>query len=139
VPTSYEASALTSASPEAVWALWTDVSTWADGDHMESASIEGEFQVGATITTKAAGFPATKLTVTEMEWPRLWVDESRAPGVRSRFEHAIEPGSDGTKLTERAVFSGPLAGLVAPLLRKRLERLLAASVAHLARAAEQPA
>ena len=53
----YEASATTSADAEAVWKLWTDVSTWADGDHMER--------------------------------PRLWVDESRAPGVRSRFEHVM--------------------------------------------------
>ena len=40
------------------------------------------------------------------------------------------------RLTERAIFSGRLAGVVAPLIQKRLERLLAASVAHLARTAD---
>ena len=55
VPT-YEVSTDTRVSAAAVWAAWTDVARWSSHDHMESASIDGAFRVGAKITTKARGF-----------------------------------------------------------------------------------
>jgi len=39
-------------------------------------------------------------------------------------------------LTERVVVGGPLARLVGPLLRRKLQALFRASVAHVARTAE---
>ena len=99
---SYESSVVTRASPEAAWTAWTDVAGWSAYDHIESARIEGEFRPGAVITSKAKGLPSSTLTVTRTERPSLWVDESRSPGMRMRFDHVIEPVDDGTRLTERA-------------------------------------
>ena len=44
----------------------------------------------------------------------------------------------GTELTERVLIRGPLARLVGVLMRRKLEALFAASVAEVARRAEQP-
>ncbi len=133
----YEASATSSARPEAIWEAWTDVAGWSEADEIESAEIDGPFQPGATITSKAKGLPASKLTVTRTEQPKIWTDETRSPGVRMAFDHVIEPVASGTRLTERVVIRGPLALLVAPLLRKRLLALFRASVAHVAERAEE--
>ena len=133
---SYEASVVTNASAEAAWTAWTDVESWGQYDHIEAASVEGAFRPGAAITSKAKGFPSSTLTVTRVEPPRVWVDETRSPGLRMTFDHVVEPGEGGTRLTERVRISGPLARVLGPLLRRRLEALFAASVAAVARQAE---
>jgi len=133
---SYQASTVAKADPEAVWAAWTDVPGWSDADHIESAELEGEFLPGTTIVSKAGGLPRTTLTITRVERPRLWVDESRSPGVSMTFEHVIEPGDAGTVLTERVLIRGPLAWLVGPLMRRKLQALFGTSVAHVARRAD---
>jgi hypothetical protein len=133
---SYEASAVTRATPEDVWAEWIDVASWHEGDHIESAELDGEFRPGATILSKAKGLPRATLTVTRVEPPHVWVDESRAPGVRMTFEHVVEPGNEGTAITERVLIEGPLARVVGPLMRRKLTTLLAVSVEHVARRAE---
>jgi Polyketide cyclase / dehydrase and lipid transport len=135
---SYEASTGSRASAEAAWAAWTDVGGWSAYAHIESAQIDGEFGSGAVIRSKAAGFPASTLTVTRVERPHLWVDESRSPVMRMTFEHVIEPGEGGTRLTERVRIGGPLGRVFGPLLRRRLEALFAQSLAAVARQAEAP-
>jgi Polyketide cyclase / dehydrase and lipid transport len=133
---SYEASAVTRASPEAAWAAWTDIEGWSAYDHIESARVDGDFQPGAIITSKAKGFPGSSLTITRVEPPTLWVDESRSPGMRLTFDHVIEPGEGGTRLTERVRIHGPLGHALGPLMRRKLEALFAASVASVSREAE---
>jgi len=129
---SYEASAVARASAESAWAAWTDVGGWSAYDHIDSAQIDGEFRVGAVITSKAKGFPRSKLIVTRVERPNIWVDESRSPGMRMSFDHVIEPLGDETRLTERVRITGPLGRIVGPLLRGRLVELFATSVAAVA-------
>jgi Polyketide cyclase / dehydrase and lipid transport len=134
---SYEASTVTRAGPEAAWSAWTDVAGWSAFEHIASASIDGEFRVGARITSKAKGFPSSSLMVTRADRPRVWVDEARSPGMRMTFEHLIEPVAEGTRLTERVSIGGALGAAFAPLIRRRLTALFAASVASVARQAEE--
>ena len=133
---SYEISAVARAGADAAWAVWTDVEGWNRYDHIEDARIDGAFQPGAVITSKAKGFPRSTLTVTRVEQPTLWVDESRSPGMRMTFDHVLEPGQGGTRLTERVRISGPLGHLLGPLMRRKLEALFATSVAAVASEAE---
>lgn len=133
---SYEASAVTKASAEAAWSAWTDVRGWSAYGHIEAARVDCVFQPGAPITSKAKGFPNSTLTVTRVEAPSLWVDESRSPGMRMTFDHVLEPGEGGTRLTERVHISGPLGRALGPLMRRKLETLFATSVAAVARQAE---
>ena len=133
---SYEASAVTKASAEVAWSAWTDVQGWSAYDHIEAAHVDGAFQPGAAITSKAKGFPRSTLTVTRVEQPTLWIDESRSPGMRMTFDHVLEPGQGGTRLTDRVRISGPLGRLLGPLMRRKLEALFATSVAAVASQAE---
>ena len=134
---SYEGSAVTQAGAEGAWAVWVDVAGWTNGGVIESARLNGEFEVGSTITSKVRGFPQGSSTITRVEPHRLWVNESRMPGVRLVYEHLIEPIEAGTMLTERALISGPLAGLIGRAVGRRLESLFEASTAQVARQAEE--
>src|SRR3954465_7450273 len=127
---SYGASAVANATPEQVWAAWTDVASWSEGEHIQSAELKGEFTVGGVIKTRARGFPSSTLTLTRVQRPGIWVDESRSPGVRMTFEHLIESVEGGTKITERVLMAGPLARLIGALMRRKLETLFEASVAQ---------
>jgi hypothetical protein len=52
------------------------------------------------------------------------------------FDHIVDPDERGIRLTERVIISGPLARLVGPIIRRRLEALFASSVAYVASIAE---
>ena len=128
-----EASATVEAAAEDAWAAWIDVDGWSEVDMIESARLlEGPFGVGAVIRSKAKGFPGSTLTVTRADAPRIWVDESRSPGLTMTFDHVIEDLGGELRLTERVQIEGWLAPLVGLLTRRKLEALFAASVAHVA-------
>ena len=133
----YEAPAISRAAPESVWETWVDVDGWSEGDHVESASLDGEFRPGTVLRTKAKGLPRAKLTLTRVERPHLWVNESRSPGVRMTFDHLVEPVEAGTRVTERMLIEGPLARVVSALMGRRMEAVLDSSVAHVAQRAER--
>lgn len=71
-----------------------------------------------------------------MDPPRGWVGVSKFPGVTMTYEHEIEVVDGGTKLTERAVMSGPLAGLAALLIGKSLAKGFNDTTARIAEVAE---
>ena len=131
-----QASRHSTASPDAVFAAWTDVARWAEADAIERAEINGRFKVGATISSKARGLPPTRLTITRVEQPRLWTDETTSLGVRMWFDHIVESDDEGTTLTERATIVGPLGYFAAFLIKRRLIALFAASLDHVAAVAE---
>jgi hypothetical protein len=131
---SIEGSSTSSAPASAVWAAWTNPPEWPGGI-IEAAKIDGDFVVGATITTKAGG-PTTKITVTSMDPPRMWVGVARFPGLTLTAEHLIEPAGDTTVLTERVTTSGPLGGVAARLIGKRLAAGFVQTTARIARLAE---
>lgn len=117
------------ATPEQAWALWTNPAEWPGGP-IERAELHGAFEIGGKITTKVKGERALTTTITRIDEPHLWVGEARWPGLRMAIEHVIEPTGGGVLLTERSVLSGPLAGVMTRVLRRRLESIYAETTAH---------
>jgi hypothetical protein len=52
------------------------------------------------------------------------------------MEHIIEPVGEGTTVIERLFLTGPLAGVTARVLGRRLRSLISDTSAHVARLAE---
>ena len=127
-----------SASAEEVWVVWTNPAGWP-GDVIVMAKIDGPFAVGAKITMRVKGHPPLKLTVTRVEAPVLWTAVARAPGLTETIDHLIEPTDSGTLITERTVFTGPLASIAARILGGRLRKTFEATTAYCARLAERRA
>jgi hypothetical protein len=127
-----------SASAEDVWAVWTNPAEWP-GDVIVTAKIDGPFAVGAKITMRVKGHPPLKLTVTRVEPPMLWTGVARAPGLTETIDHLIETTDSGTLLTQRTVFTGPLAPIAARTLGRIVRKTFEATTAHFGQLAERRA
>lgn len=58
MPRTFEHTVYMSASPESIWAQWSDVTTWPVWDRgVEYVSLEGPFAVGTKGTLKPACGP----------------------------------------------------------------------------------
>jgi hypothetical protein len=131
-------SSYSSASVENVWAAWTNPAEWP-GDVIVRAKIDGPFAVGAKITMRVKGHPPLRLTVTQVDAPKLWTGVAGLPGLTETIDHLIEPTDSGTLITQRTVFTGPLASIAAPLLARELRKTFEATTAHFGRLAESRA
>jgi hypothetical protein len=113
-----------SAPPAAIWALWADASRWPEwNEQLEWSEVDGEFALGAGVTTKFKRGGRMKLTIIELEPERLFVDEANLPGCRFGHEHRVEPAGSGSEITHRLYLAGPTSGLFSRLFgRKRMEQ-----------------
>ena len=64
---------------------------------------------------------------------------AKAPGLTQTIDHLIERTDSGTLITERTVFTGPLASIAARILGGRLRKTFEATTAHFGRLAERGA
>jgi hypothetical protein len=103
------------------------------------AKIDGPFAVGAKITTRVKGYPPLASTVIRIEPPRLWTGVAKAPGLTQTIDHLIELTDSGTLITERTVFTGPLASIAARIFGRRLRKTFEATTANCGRLAERRA
>jgi hypothetical protein len=111
---SNEQSIETSASPEAIWRLWSDVAGWpewnADIEHIE---ISGPFAAGSTISMTPVGEDPIELRIAEAIEPRLFVDEAKLEGIVVRTIHRVEDlEGDRSRVVYRMEISGPAADSV---------------------------
>jgi hypothetical protein len=57
----------TTASPEKIWAAWTDVERWPQWDtELDSASLEGSFALGAKGRVKPKRGPEARFSISEL-------------------------------------------------------------------------
>jgi carbon monoxide dehydrogenase subunit G len=115
-----------SATPEAVWALWSDPDRWPEWHpQIESGELEGEFAVGGKARVKLRRGGRMQLEILALEPQRLVIDETRMPGARLGHEHRLEPVGSGVEITHRLYVSGPLSGLFSLMLgRNRMRGLV---------------
>jgi hypothetical protein len=129
----FEHTARSAASPEAVWRRYADVKQWSEwSPAIEWSRLDGPFQVGAKGKSKARGAPAGSFRLTAVEPNALFASATRLPGARLQFEHRIEPDDSGIRITHRATLSGPLSGLYAWRIRALTEQTLVDGVERLA-------
>jgi hypothetical protein len=131
---SHEHTAETEAAPEAIWSLWSDVSSWSRwDDDIQWASLEGAFTEGSRGRLKPQGVPATAFTLASVVPGRSYTVEQRMPLARLRFHHQLEnPDGGPTRFTHRVTIDGPLAGIYAALFGRRMKRNFSKIMRHLA-------
>jgi hypothetical protein len=106
-----EHSIATTASPEAIWRLWSEVATWPDwnGD-IARIEISGPFAVGSTISVTPVGGDTVELRIAEVSEPDLFVDEAGLGNAVVRTVHRIDPLGDGRRrISYRMRMTGPAA------------------------------
>jgi len=128
----------TTASPEQVWRVWSDVSGWPQWDEaLEWATIDGPLIDGAKVVLKPKGGPRSRSTVGKVTVNECFSDHSRLPGARLTFTHAL--GADGalTSITHSVEISGPLTFVWSRVLGRKIAAGLPLAMARLATRAEE--
>jgi hypothetical protein len=139
-----------SASPEAVWAVLTDVQGWrkwtASVELIRILSPAGgsapseptrSFGVDSEAWVKQPKLPGARWRVTVFEPASSFTWQSQAPGVRSVAAHLLYPhprgaaDPQGTQVTFELRQNGPLAPLAGLLLGRLARRYLAMEAAGL--------
>ena len=99
----------TDASPEVIWALYEDVSTWPSWDaQAEEITRDGPFATGSSGTMKFAGQEPLSYRLTKVEPLREFVDETPVGELVVRVSHLLEPlPAGGLRITYSAQIDGP--------------------------------
>jgi len=107
----YEYSAQTSASPAALWRLFSDIAGWpAWNAGIEKLQIDGPFEVGSTFTMTPPGADPVTMRLTEIIPGQVWTDEMDGGDFVVRTVHALRPAPAGrTTIIYRTEFHGPAA------------------------------
>jgi len=115
---SFEHSVETTASPAAIWKLYSDVTTWPVWDSGISAiELDGPFAAGSTGTITPMGQDALRFRIVSATPGKGFSDETEIPGtgVVIRFIHTLnETPSGKTKVAHRVEIDGSSADTLGP-------------------------
>lgn len=136
---STETSVISSAKPEAIFALYIDFPNWKRWDvHLEATTLEGAFEAGSIGTLQPIGAPTplkfTLLAVT----PNLgFTDSTELPGANVIFTHILEQIPEGTRITHRCELIGDNWEKYLDTLGAGIAKRMPSTVTNLARLAEE--
>ena len=135
-----EASAISSATIDAIWKLYATVGTWPQWDHaLESSRLEGAFEAGSRGEMRIKGAPtALSFTIIELRPLEAFSSENALPGATVHFVHTLERTPEGTRITHHASITGEAWERFAQTIGADIERGLPQTVQALARLAESP-
>jgi hypothetical protein len=113
---SAEHSMETSAAPEDIWRLWTDVTGWPTWNRdIERIAVDGPFAPGSTIVMTPIGEEPVELRIAVTVEPELFVDEADLGEILVRTVHRVQPLEPGrTRVTYRMEITGPGADTLGP-------------------------
>jgi uncharacterized protein YndB with AHSA1/START domain len=120
-------------SPEAIWALYEDVTSWPSWDaEAELITRDGPFQAGTTGTMKFVGQESLVYRLKKVEPVREFVDETPVGPLVVRVSHVLEPLPQGrSRITYSAEIDGPedQAQQVGPIITADFPQTIASLVA----------
>jgi hypothetical protein len=135
---SFEFGQPTSAEPEAVWRLWSDVSAWPQWDvDLDTVTLDGDFVTGARGSLQPKGMDPFPFTITRAEPGRGYTDQTPLPGAVLRFEHDLLDAEEGLVIRQRVTMEGPAANEWFEQLGGKIVLDVPAALARLAARAEQ--
>jgi Polyketide cyclase / dehydrase and lipid transport len=105
------------ATPSAVWRVWSDVGRWPEWNaDLERAELSGAFVEGSTTTMYQRGGGAIELRAAEVVEPERFVDEADLGDVVVRTIHRIETleGDRRVRVVYRIEIRGPQADTLGP-------------------------
>lgn len=124
-----------------VWQVLTDVEHWPEltASMTSVRGLDGPRPApGARFEVRQPRLRRAVWTVTRLDEGTAFDWESRAPGVRSRGTHLLEPDGSATRLTLTIDQSGVLAWPVALLAGTMIRRYLALEARGIASACARP-
>ena len=114
----YSRTVTTTASPQSVWALWSDTTTWPDWDPaVEAVALDGGFVAGATGTMTLGGGIEVPVTLEVVEDGARYLDRLDMGELVIRIDHVVVPASSGdSEITVSTTIEGPGADDIGPMV-----------------------
>jgi uncharacterized protein YndB with AHSA1/START domain len=135
--TQFRMSLTTTATKQAVYALWADPGTWSRWDpQVASVTMSGPMRVGARGKMKGTSGPDSNIEITAMEPGVRFAYAATGPGLRMVFERRFEVG-DATRFTHSVAISGAMSGFLAPRIGPRIQEGMPAAMGRLKTLAER--
>lgn len=103
----YEHQAITTATPDALYRLWTNVTTWPEWNtDLQRADLRGAFTTDSHIDMLSAQGTLT-LRLTDVQEHHAFTDEVELDGLHVRTTHRLDALPDGrTRITYRMEITG---------------------------------
>jgi len=106
------ATATSSAPPDAFFARWADMDTWPEWDEAVAwARLDGPFAAGSTGVLKPKGGPKVSFVIETLVEGVEFTDVSSMPGARLRIRHLVSVEGRATRVDVDVSIEGPLAWL----------------------------
>jgi uncharacterized protein YndB with AHSA1/START domain len=133
----YGTSVETSAAPEKVWQIWSDMSTWGEWNpNVSTMDWRGGFVSGSTGVMNTRAGQHHKMQLGDVQPGRSFaLLTSVVPGTRFRFNCRIEPGTK-TRVSQTVEVGGPLGPVMGGMLGPQVSKEFGTLLANLARKAE---
>ena len=134
----YGTSVESTASPEKVWRIWSDMSTWGDWNPTVSTmDWQGGFATGTTGVMNTRAGQHHKMQLVDVVLGRSFaLLTAVVPGTRFRFNCRISPAGDKTKIEQTVEVGGPLGPVMSGMLGPQVSKEFGTLLSNLARRAE---
>jgi len=134
----YGTSVDSSASPEKVWRIWSDMSTWGEWNpNVATMDWEGGFASGTTGVMNTRAGQHHRMQLVDVQPGRSFaLITSVVPGTKFRFNCRLEPAGPKTKISQTVEVGGPLGPVVGGMLGPQVSRDFGTLLGNLARKAE---
>lgn len=121
----------TTATPDAIWAIFRDVPGWkAWNSGIEQIELEGPFAEGSWFTMKPPGQDPLRSRLAEVRENERFVDETRVADLVVTVAHRIERVGPGrTRVTYAVDATGPGASEIGPAIASDFPEVLRALAA----------
>jgi hypothetical protein len=127
----------TTATPESIWAVWTDVKRWPSWDtELEEASLAGPFALGAQGILKSKGAPPSTFTISQLDMGRSYTFTTKLPLAQLHVRRYLNDINSATLFTHEVSFSGSLAFVFARVLGGRFQAALPGVMRNIQRIVE---
>src|SRR2546429_6879111 len=135
----YGTSVETIASPEKVWRVWSDMSTWGEWNpNVSTMNWQGGFASGTTGVMNTKAGQHHKMELVDVQPGRGFaLLTSVVPGTRFRFNCRIEPAGAKTKVSQTVEVGGPLGSVLGGMLGRQVSKEFGTLLSTLARTAER--
>src|SRR3979490_2860852 len=134
----YGTSVESSAAPEKVWKIWSDMSTWGDWNpNVSTMEWLGGFAPGTEGVMNTRAGQHHKMKLTEVQPGRFFaLETSVVPGTTFRFNCRVDPTRGKTKISKMVEVKGPLGPICQGMLIPQVSKEIGTPLANLAKKAE---
>ena len=134
----YGKSVDTTASPDRVWKIWSDMSTWGDWNpNVSTMDWKGGFVQGSEGVMNTRAGQHHKMKLLEVQPGRSFVLQTRVvPGTIFLFHCRVEPSGGKTTISQAVEVGGPLGPILGGMMGPQVSKDFDVLLANLAKRAE---